>query len=68
MILPILDQTPTTILSLAIGMAVRAQAVSLPLFSTCAAATRCQAPLEMEWTQTSIRPKDRYRYVAYSTP
>jgi hypothetical protein len=56
------------ILNHAFGVAVRELAESLPQFWTYAAATRCQAPCEMEWTQTPIRPLDHCRCVAYRTP
>jgi hypothetical protein len=32
------------------------------------AATRCRAGYEKDSSKLSMRPKDRYRYVAYSTP
>jgi hypothetical protein len=49
----------------------RAQAIEggSPLrFCPCAAATRCRAGYEKDPSKLSMPPKDRYRYVAYSTP
>jgi hypothetical protein len=64
------DQVENTrmILNYAIGIRARAAAGYLLQFSTCAAATRCRAPHEMEWTQTYMRLMVRYRCVAYSSP
>jgi hypothetical protein len=56
------------ILTPAIGSAVREWASSLPQSLTYAAAIRCRASYEMEWTPVSDPPIDRYRSAAYDTP
>jgi hypothetical protein len=57
-----------TILSPAIGIVARELASSLPQVLTYAAAIRCQASYEMEWTPVSDSPIDCYCRVAYNTP